>query len=79
MEYIITYNGDIWKVYDTLEDLLKDEYIFKNLYQMGGFSISRHEKLSEEEKIMIDARSWEIKGWGYLPDPRARSSGGTRA
>lgn len=73
MKYVATYGGDIWRIYDTLEDLLKDEYIFKNLYQMASFNISKEMELSEEEKKIVDSRSWELKGWGYLPDPRARA------
>lgn len=69
MKYISLHHGQIWKIYETLEDLLNDEHVFKNLYQMDAFGFSRYDDLSEEEEMIIDARSWEIRGWGYHPQP----------
>ena len=70
MKYSIMYHGDSYASYDTLEELLADEWMFRKLYGMGACYIYKSDDLSEEEEKIIDARSWEITEWGYRPDPR---------
>ena len=68
-KYIVTYHGDVWNTYKSLDDLLADEYFFKNLYSMASTSIVRYDVLSEKDKRLIDARSWEVREWGFYPKP----------
>jgi len=74
MKYSIMYHGDGYATYDSLEELLADEWMFKSIYHMGGCYIYKSADLTEEEEKIIDARSWEVRGWGYLPDPRSSNT-----